>query len=78
MVLLDLVQQSPVTDLEQPRRRFAVPAGLFESGADGVALCFTLHALHQRFQTRKTGLGFVRFDLRPDFFAPDGSAFGQV
>ena len=51
MVLLDLVQQRPVADFQQPGRRFTVPAGLLERGGDGVSFRFSLDALHQRFQT---------------------------
>ncbi len=47
MVLLDLVQQRPVTDFQQPCRRFPVPAGLLERGRDRIPLGLSLYALDQ-------------------------------
>ena len=74
MILLDLVEQSPVTDLQQPGRRFAVPAGLFERGGDGIALRLSFDALDQRLQAGDARLRFG--GLRPS--TPDFSAAGGM
>jgi len=60
VILLDLVQQGPVTDSQKSSRRFPVPAGLVERGRNRVALRFSLDALDQRFQTGDPGLRFDR------------------
>ena len=55
LVLLDLVQQRPVADFQQPRRGFAIPAGLVERGGDGIALGLALYTLDQDFKPEIPG-----------------------
>ncbi len=52
MVLLNLVQQCPITNPQNPGCRFSVPPGLLKRGRDGIPLGFPFHALQKRFETR--------------------------
>ena len=51
-VLLNLIEQGPIANAEQPSRGFAVPVGLFEGMCNGATLGLALCASHQGLQRR--------------------------
>jgi hypothetical protein len=69
MVLLDLVQQSPVANFQQPGRGFTIPAGLIERAGNRIALGFALYALDQGFQPEMLGRGSAIANSNPPFSA---------
>src|SRR5580704_419559 len=50
VVLLDLIEQRPIADLQQPCRGLSVPAGFLESRGDGASFRFKPNTLHERLE----------------------------
>src|ERR1700680_2230646 len=47
VVLLDLVKQSPIANLEQPRCGLSIPASFLKSRCDCISFSFAPDTLHQ-------------------------------
>ena len=47
MVLLNLIQQGPITDFQQSGCGFSVPGGFLERRGDGTPFGFMLNTLHE-------------------------------
>src|SRR5579872_2407708 len=54
-ILFDLVEDRPITYLQQPRSGFAIPTGLLERGIDCISFRFRLDILNQRLERSCTG-----------------------
>src|SRR6185295_17442313 len=80
VIVLNFVEQGPVTYFQQAGRRLTVPARALERVSNRIPLCLAFNALHQRLQSGSCGLGLARFEagpggLRQSCTAPPQGAF---